>query len=128
MRIQKRTAVAVSGLVFGGAAALTVGAAVPAGAATVAAAPPAAVSMSCGRHHRCGGRSFRSNSQRITIVNHNTNISHSSSNQSQGDGLFRNRRNGLFGRCGGGCDGFGGSGGFGGFGGFGDDWGDDDWD
>lgn len=128
MRIHKRTAVAVSGLVFGGAAALMVGSAGSAEAATVTASPHVAVSKAaCRSHRRCRG-SRHSSSQKVVVVNHNTNISRSSSNQFQGGGFGnRNRRHGFghFGRGFGGFGGFGGfddfDGGFGGFG-FGDDW------
>jgi hypothetical protein len=129
VRIHKRTAVAMSGLVFGGGAALMVGSAASASAGTVTAVPHVAVSgvgYGC-RRRSCGRGSHHSSSQRVTVVNHNTNISHSSSNQFQGDDRFRNRRRGFEG-----FEGFGrGFGGFGGgFGGFGDDdWGGgDDWD
>jgi hypothetical protein len=133
VRIHKRTAAVVSGLVFGGAAVLTVGSAASASAGTVTAAPHVAVSKAgCRRHRSCGSR--HSSSQRVVVVNHNTNISRSSSNQFQGgrERFFRHGRrgcDGLFRGCGFGGGGFGG--GFGGFGGgFGDDFDGfgDDWD
>jgi hypothetical protein len=81
-------AVAVSGLVFAGGAALAVCAATPASAQAVTAAPQQLVSDGC-----CGGRHnsrwnshhrnhFRHN-QRIIVINRNNNFSKSETGQFQ---------------------------------------------
>ena len=111
MGIRKRAAVAVSGLIFAGAAAVTVGVSTPANA---------------GDHHRSG--------QAVRIFNKNFNFSRSNSAQAPRHRTPQcNDRNHVDhhprGRGGGGADGFDGFGGFGGFcggAGGGDDGGDDD--
>jgi hypothetical protein len=70
MGIRKRAAVAVSGLVFGGAVALTVAAATPA---------------SAGDHHR--------SHQRISVFNKNFNFSRSDSEQAQREHQRQNHFN-----------------------------------
>ncbi|GAA2072265.1 hypothetical protein [Actinomadura alba] len=81
MVISKYMAVAVSGLVFAGGAALAVGAAAPASAHTVVAAPGQLVSDGCcGRSHRrshhFNRHHFRHN-QRIIVINRNNNFGRS---------------------------------------------------
>ncbi|GAB3966030.1 hypothetical protein GCM10029978_030240 [Actinoallomurus acanthiterrae] len=56
MMIPKRMALAISGLAFAGATALTMGAAAPAGAQTVSGAPHAVTHLAtCGWWGGCGG-------------------------------------------------------------------------
>ncbi|MCW2901880.1 MAG: hypothetical protein JWO67_4145 [Streptosporangiaceae bacterium] len=92
MGIPKSMAIAVSGLVFAGGAALTVGAATPANAQVRVAAPQSG----CGCGHGGGGchsrnhhhfRSFHHNShrnhQRVIVINRNHNFSKSDNFQNQ---------------------------------------------
>jgi hypothetical protein len=82
MEMSKSMAVAVSGLVFAGGAALTVGAAGPASAQAVTAAAPQQLVADgcCGRgHHRWHGhhRNHWRQHQRIIVINRNNNFSKS---------------------------------------------------
>jgi hypothetical protein len=88
-------AVAVSGLVFAGGAALAVGAAAPASAQAVVAAPQQLVADGCcGRHssrwHQFNRNHFRHH-QRVIVINRNNNFSRSNSDQ-----LQRQRQRQLF--------------------------------
>jgi hypothetical protein len=88
MGIPKSMAVAVSGLVFAGGAALAVAAAAPASAHAVTAAPQQVVSDGCcggrttSRWHRHQRNHVRDNSRAI-VVNRNHNLSRSLDNQFQ---------------------------------------------
>ncbi|MCW2901881.1 MAG: hypothetical protein JWO67_4146 [Streptosporangiaceae bacterium] len=88
MGITKRMAVAVSGLVFAGAAALAVGAAAPASSEVRIMAPGQLVADGCcgGRHHNRWHshhrNHFRTN-QRVIVVNRNHNFSRSESENAQ---------------------------------------------
>jgi hypothetical protein len=87
MGIPKHVAVAVSGLVFAGGAALAVGAAAPASAQAVVAAPRHMVSDGCCGRHSSRWRSHHSNRflnhQRIIVINRNNNFSKSEADQRQ---------------------------------------------
>jgi hypothetical protein len=94
MGIPKRMAVAVSGLVFAGGAALAVGTAAPASAQIAAAAPQQLVADGGSRWWRSGHHSSR-NHQRIIIINRNSNFSKSDTDRAQPDQQrqeFKNQR------------------------------------
>ncbi|HEV7935205.1 MAG TPA: hypothetical protein VGP70_23200 [Actinomadura sp.] len=93
MGIPKRVAVAMSGLVFAGSAALAVGAAAPASGQVTVMAPGQLVSRGCGCGGGCGGRqhsrwnshqrnNFRHH-QRVIVINRNNNFSRSANEQFQ---------------------------------------------
>jgi hypothetical protein len=91
MRIPKRVAVAVSGLVFAGSAALAVGAAAPASSEVRVVAPGQMVSSGCGgcgggrnsnRWHSRQHNHFRHH-QRIIVINRNNNFGRSETGQMQ---------------------------------------------
>jgi hypothetical protein len=97
MGISKSMAVAVSGLVFAGSAALALGAATPANAQTVTAAPQQLVSDGCcggrrhSRFHHHNRHHFRHN-QRVIVINRNNNFSRSENGQFQRNDRQRQNR------------------------------------
>jgi len=95
MGVPKRMAVAVSGLVFAGGAALAVGAAAPASAQAMVAAPQQLVTdgCGCGRSHnrwRASHRNHFRHNQRVIVINRNNNFSKSDAGQFQRNQQRRN--------------------------------------
>ncbi|HEV7935204.1 MAG TPA: hypothetical protein VGP70_23195 [Actinomadura sp.] len=87
MGIPKSMALAVSGLLFAGGAAMAVGAAAPANAQTVLAPQQLVADGCCGGRNSTRWRQYHHNSwrdhQRVIVINRNHNFSRSANEQFQ---------------------------------------------